>query len=276
MRPIQRSRTSSTAREGTESESPVVRLEGVTHEYGAGGGRFRSGNGRSVTALDDVSLSVDGDEVVGIRGPSGSGKSTILHAVAGLLVPTDGTVELFGTDLTACSDRKRLALRRRHVGIVFQHFHLLPSLSARANVALPLVQSGTPRSQRRERATALLERVGLEDRITHRPGQLSGGERQRVAIARALATDPAVIVADEPTGELDTATSETVLELLTAVADDRAVLVASHDPTTLARTDRTITLCDGAVASEDGGGSPMTEVAVDGGKSFEGTVVDDP
>lgn len=234
-------------RAGERESTTAVRLDGVTHEYGASGGRLRSSDERTVTALRDVSIEVPMGTTVGLEGPSGSGKSTVLHAVAGLLVPTAGRVELRGTDIAALSDAERTRVRRHHIGIVFQRFHLLPSLSARANVALPLVQSGLPRSDRRERATNLLNDVGLGDRITHRPGELSGGERQRVAIARALATDPDVIVADEPTGELDTATGTAVLELLTDIGRDRAVVVASHDEATLDVADRVITLCDGRV-----------------------------
>ena len=238
--------------DGAGEESPVaVRLDGITHEYGADSGRFRSSNDQSLTALRDVSFDVRRGSIVGLEGPSGSGKSTILHAVAGLLVPTSGAVELLGTDLTEISARERTRVRRRHVGIVFQRFHLLPSLSARANVALPLVQAGVPKAKRRERATSLLEKVGLEDRTTHLPGELSGGERQRVAIARALATDPDVIVADEPTGELDTATGAEVLELLTSLGEERAVLIASHDAATLSIADRVITLRDGAVVEHE-------------------------
>ncbi|WP_226004029.1 ABC transporter ATP-binding protein [Natrinema salinisoli] len=234
-------------RAGERESTTAVRLDGVTHEYGASGGRLRSSDERTVTALRDVSIEVPMGTTIGLEGPSGSGKSTVLHAVAGLLVPTAGRVELRGTDIAALSDAERTRVRRHHIGIVFQRFHLLPSLSARANVALPLVQSGLPRSDRRERATNLLHDVGLGDRITHRPGELSGGERQRVAIARALATDPDVIVADEPTGELDTATGTAVLELLTDIGRDRAVVVASHDEATLDVADRVITLCDGRV-----------------------------
>ncbi|ELZ08756.1 ABC transporter-related protein [Natrinema thermotolerans DSM 11552] len=200
-----------------------------------------------MTALRGVSIDVPRGTIVGLEGPSGSGKSTILHAVAGLLVPTAGRVEVAGTDLTALSDAERTRLRRRHIGIVFQRFYLLPSLSARANVALPLVQAGVPRADRRDRAESLLEAVGLGDRATHLPGELSGGERQRVAIARALSTDPDVIVADEPTGELDTATGRTVLELLTDVGRDRAVIVASHDEGALSVADRIVSLRDGRV-----------------------------
>ena len=246
-----RQTTAQAARTTTDDADPAtaVRLENVTHEYGSDG-RGRSDD-RTVTALRDVSFDVRAGEIVGLEGPSGSGKSTILHAVSGLVVPTEGRIELLETaDLTSLSDRDRTRLRRRHVGIVFQRFHLLPSLSARANVALPLVQAGVGRSTRRERAESLLERVGLGDRMAHPPGELSGGERQRVAIARALVTDPDVIVADEPTGELDTATGADVLELLTDIGRDRAVLVASHDDSTLAVADRVVTLRDGRVIDD--------------------------
>ena len=252
--PMSKRRLGQTSRPGdrvsTDDADPgtAVRLEDVTHEYGSRGSR--SDGDRAVTALRDVSLEIRVGEIVGLEGPSGSGKSTILHAVSGLLVPTEGTVELLGTDLTTRSERGRTRLRRRHVGIVFQRFHLLPALSARANVALPLVQAGVPRSTRRERAESLLEAVGLADRSSHLPGELSGGERQRVAIARALVTDPDVVVADEPTGELDTATGRDVLELLTDVGRDRAVVVASHDESTLAVTDRTVALRDGRVVDD--------------------------
>lgn len=198
-----------------------------------------------MTALNSVSLTVAAGEVVGIAGPSGSGKSTLLHLLAGLDHPTDGTVSIRGTNLGALSDRHQTTFRRENIGMVFQRFHLLPALTARENVALPLVQAGTRRSERRERATELLERVGLGDRTTHRPQTLSGGEQQRVAIARALAADPAVIIADEPTGELDRDTGATVLNLLTEISTDRAVVIASHDQYTLDRTDRVINLLDG-------------------------------
>ncbi|WP_254761706.1 ABC transporter ATP-binding protein [Natrinema marinum] len=245
---VQDSGSSAARGDRDEGESTAaVRLEGVSHQYGATGGRFRSSDERTVTALRDVSLELPSGTIVGLEGPSGSGKSTILHAVTGLLVPTAGRVELRGTDMTELSDAERTRLRRRHIGIVFQRFHLLPSLSARANVALPLVQAGVPRGDRRARAERLLEAVGLGDRATHLPGELSGGERQRVAIARALSTDPDVIVADEPTGELDTATGADVLELLTDIGRDRAVLVASHDEATLSVADRVVTLRDGRV-----------------------------
>lgn len=252
MKILDRSGRGQSASPDEGASTAAVRLDDVTHEYGTDSGRFGSGNDRTLTALRDVSLEVQPGTIVGLKGPSGSGKSTILHAVSGLLVPTSGSVDLLGTDLTALSDRERVRVRREHVGIVFQRFHLLPSLTARANVALPLVQAGVPRTERRERAEHLLEQVGLGDRTTHLPGELSGGERQRVAIARSLSTDPDVIVADEPTGELDTATGAEVLELLTSLGDDRAVLVASHDSPTLSIADDVVRLRDGMVIEDAG------------------------
>ena len=204
-----------------------------------------------MTALDDVSLTVQRGEIVGISGPSGSGKSTLLHLLAALDTPTSGTVSINGTDTTSLSERGRTHLRLSTIGIIFQRFHLLPALSARANVALPLVERGLSKNARHERATHLLMRVGLEDRTKHKPGELSGGEQQRVAIARALATDPAVLIADEPTGELDTETGARILDLFTELAGDHAIVVASHDQPTLDAADRLIQLRDGAVIGTD-------------------------
>ncbi|WP_159900193.1 ABC transporter ATP-binding protein [Salinirussus salinus] len=238
---------------GAESATEhAVRCSGVSHEYRSRESRllpWRSGEVTATTALKNVSLAVERDEVVGVAGPSGSGKSTLLHLLAGLTVPTDGTVEVAGTDLASLSARERTAFRLRHVGLVFQRFHLLPSLSARGNVALPLLQRGVGRSRRRERAETLLERVGLDDRVGHRPAQLSGGEQQRVAIARALVTEPDVVLADEPTGELDAETGRTVLDVLTEAAGGRAVVIASHDRAALAAADRVYRLGDGELAS---------------------------
>ena len=229
--------------ESSARAQPVVCTD-ITQRYDDDG-VFSSG-GRTVTALDKVSLAVDSGEVVGIAGPSGSGKSTLLHLLAGLATPTDGTVTIRGTDLATLSRRKRTAFRRSNIGMVFQRFHLLPALTARENVALPLVQAGVARDRRRNRADELLDAVGLADRRDHRPGSLSGGEQQRVALARALAADPAVVIADEPTGELDRETGERVLDLLTEISDDRAVVIASHDTHALDRTDRVVRLLDGA------------------------------
>jgi len=228
----------------------TVRCEGVTHQYGDDSSGLRSASSRSVTALRDVSFEAHAGEVVGLVGPSGSGKSTVLHVVGGLLEPSEGTVVVLDTDLTALSPAERTRLRRDHIGFVFQQFHLLPSLSARDNVALPLIERGVGRRERQRRAAAVLERVGLGDRLTHKPGELSGGEQQRVAIARALVTDPEIVLADEPTGELDTETGARVLELLVDVVDDRTVLVATHDERAIEVTDRVLRLLDGVVTTD--------------------------
>jgi putative ABC transport system ATP-binding protein len=226
---------------------PVVRCRSVTHEYRRGSrSRWGEDDRPTVTALSDVSLSISLGEFVGLTGPSGSGKSTLLHLLAGLETPTGGTIEFDGTDLATLSERQRTRLRLERVGVVFQRFHLLPSLSARANVALPLVEAGLGKRERRERASALLEDVGLGERLDHRPGELSGGEQQRVAVARALANDPDVVLADEPTGELDTDTGARVLDLLGELATgDRAVVVCSHDDAVQQRVDRELRLRDG-------------------------------
>ena len=234
-----------------QTSSVIVTCNDVTRTFTRGGhtGRFgRSGSStaETVTAVADVSLTITAGELVGLAGPSGSGKTTLLHLLAGLDTPTSGTVTLANTNTTQLSRRHRTRLRLDHVGIVFQHFHLLPSLSARANVALPLIELGYSKRRRRERAADLLKRVGLSDRLQHRPGELSGGEQQRVAVARALATDPQLIIADEPTGELDTETGKQVLDLLATVAEDRAVVLASHDQQALDRTTRQIRLRDGS------------------------------
>jgi len=245
-----------TATEESARREAVVECSRVTRTYerGGGGGWFSFGDGGrenlpTVTALDDVSLTIERGEFVGLSGPSGSGKSTLIHLLAGLDTPTEGTVTLAGEDVSALSQKQLTRLRLEQVGIVFQRFHLLPSLTARANVALPLVERGLGTRERREEAAGLLERVGLGDRQDHRPGELSGGEQQRVAVARALAGDPLVVFADEPTGELDTDTGAVILELLADLAEDRAVVLASHDEQALDRTDRVIRLRDGQVKS---------------------------
>lgn len=230
------------------SRTPVVRCVEVTKRYGQRPrGRWGWRDDRTVTALEGVSFSIDSGEIVGLTGPSGSGKSTLLHLLAGLETPTAGEVELAGVALSSASERVRSRLRLEHVGIVFQRFHLLTSLTARANVALPLVELGLGRTERRRRAEAALGAVGLSDRMEHRPGELSGGEAQRVAIARALVADPDLVLADEPTGELDTETGARVINLLAEAASDRAVLVASHDPSVADAVDRSYALRDGTM-----------------------------
>jgi putative ABC transport system ATP-binding protein len=233
------------------STRTIAECENVTRTYTRGStNRFfgsSANNQPEVTALDDVTLSIYRGEIVGLAGPSGSGKSTLLHLLAALDVPTEGTVTVDGNDTSTLSSRERTRLRLSTIGIVFQRFHLLPALSAKSNVALPLVEQGLGKQARHDRATSLLADVGLEDRATHKPGELSGGEQQRVAIARALATDPDLIIADEPTGELDTQTAASILEVFENLADDRAVVVASHDEPTLSIADRRIDLQDGRV-----------------------------
>ena len=235
------------------SPPPVISCAHVRREYKRSDSQSRLRSWRTshdiptVTALDDVSLTVQQGEIVGISGPSGSGKSTLLHLLAALDTPTSGTVTINGTDTTTLSERGRTRLRLSTIGIIFQRFHLLPALSARANVALPLVERGIGKRARRERATHLLKQVGLEDRTGHKPGELSGGEQQRVAIARALAADPAVLIADEPTGELDTKTGARILDLFAELAGDHAIVMASHDQPTLDAADRLIRLRDGEV-----------------------------
>ena len=231
---------------------PVVRCRGVSRTYRRGDGRgllgrFGGDEPRpTTTALDGVSLSLSPGEIVGVEGPSGSGKSTLLHLLAALDAPTSGTVSVCGRDVAALSGRARTRLRLERIGVVFQRFHLLQSVTARANVALPLIEQGVPKRERRERAETLLDRVGLGDRVENTPGQLSGGEQQRVAVARALITDPALLVADEPTGELDTATGERILSLFEAAADrDTAVVLASHDRMAVESADRVVRLRDG-------------------------------
>ncbi|MFB1066384.1 ABC transporter ATP-binding protein [Natrinema sp. H-ect4] len=245
-------RSAATCKQPSVSSS-IVTADDVTKIYRRGSkpGRFARAVGRSapptVSAVDSVSVTVSNEEIVGLAGPSGSGKSTLLHLLAGLEQPTDGTVSFQETDLATLSKRERTRHRLEHIGIVFQQFHLLDSLSARANVALPLVELGVSKRQRRKQATELLEQVGLKDRITHRPRELSGGEQQRVAIARALVTGPALVVADEPTGELDTETGRAILQAFKQVAENRAVVLASHDQETLEICDRVIRLQDGTI-----------------------------
>lgn len=210
--------------------------------------RYRVGE-RDVDALRGVSLEVMSGEYVAIVGPSGSGKSTLLTLMGGLDTPTHGMVRLLGHDVAALSDRALTRLRLEQVGFVFQRFHLLPVLTASENIALPMVERGMPRRERMARTRELLEYVGLPDRADHRATQLSGGEMQRVAIARALANRPALVLADEPTGELDAATSRDVLELLRRLnRDGVTVVVITHDDQLAAQAARTVHMRDGRIA----------------------------
>jgi putative ABC transport system ATP-binding protein len=233
------------------TDTPVVSCENVTRTYRRGRSRSRwfsqtSTPQPTVTALEDVSLEVSAGEILGIKGPSGSGKSTLLHLLAALDTPSSGTVRVTGRSTTDLSNQKRAQLRLDSIGIVFQRFHLLSALPALSNVALPLVERGLSKRDRHDRASGALHRVGLGQRQSHTPGELSGGEQQRVAIARALVTNPALLIADEPTGELDTETGTQILELFEdAAANGTAVILASHDEPTLAIADRILELRDG-------------------------------
>jgi putative ABC transport system ATP-binding protein len=205
-------------------------------------------NGETVHALRGVSLRVDAGDYVAIVGPSGSGKSTLLQLLGGIDTPSAGAVEVLGTRLGDLSDRQLTRLRLTRLGFIFQRFHLLPVLTASENVELPMAEAGVSRAQRRARARELLDYVGLSHRTGHRATQLSGGEMQRVAIARALANRPAVLLADEPTGELDAATGHEILDLFRRLnADGTTFVVVTHDDRLAAEAGRVIHMLDGTI-----------------------------
>lgn len=225
-----------------DSDRTIVTASDVVREYRM--------SGVPVRALRGVSLSVAEREFIAVMGPSGSGKSTLLHLLGGVDVATSGSVVFLGQDFGRMSVEARARLRLRKVGLVFQRFHLLPMLTALENVELPIAALGVRRAERRDRAASLLARVGLDDRLGHRPGELSGGQRQRVAIARALANEPAVLLADEPTGELDRATSHGVLELFQRLnSEGTTIVVATHDPELAAGASRHVKVVDGRIGS---------------------------
>jgi putative ABC transport system ATP-binding protein len=204
-----------------------------------------------VIAVQDVTLSVTEGEYTAISGPSGCGKSTLLHMLGCVDTPSSGTLVFGGNDVSTLKDRARSLLRLRQIGFVFQRFYLLPMLTAAENVELPQAEAGTGKDERRRRSLELLEYVGLAHRADHRPSQLSGGEMQRVAIARALANRPRLLLADEPTGELDQATSEQVALLLDRVnADGTALVIVTHDPDLAGRSRRVLTMRDGRIERE--------------------------
>jgi putative ABC transport system ATP-binding protein len=205
-----------------------------------------------VKALDGVSLSVEKGEFVAVMGPSGSGKSTLLHILGGLDLPTEGEIVLANRSMSTLTDRQATLARRRNVGFVFQFFNLLPTLSAEENILLPLIIDGKNLRDYRKRLAMILKRVGLEERRYHRPDQLSGGEQQRVALARALITQPAILLADEPTGNLDTRTGTAMMKLLQESAKDldQAIVMVTHDPKAAAYADRVIFLNDGCIVDE--------------------------
>ena len=220
---------------------PIVRLTGLTRSFEQGGER--------IDVLRGVNLTIEPGEIVALLGPSGTGKSTMLQAVGLLEGGFGGRIEIVGTDATDLPSSERTKIRRNHLGFVYQFHHLLPDFSAEENVMLPQLVAGTQRPQALARARELLASLGLEHRLTHRPSQLSGGEQQRVAVARALANQPKLVLADEPTGNLDEVTSDKVLaQFLELVrGHGSAALVATHNERLAARMDRTVRLHDGVV-----------------------------
>jgi putative ABC transport system ATP-binding protein len=208
--------------------------------------RFRQGD-RDVSALAGVSLDVAEGAFLAVMGASGSGKSTLLHLMAGLATPDSGRVVIRGENLAEMNDRQLTLFRRHHIGLVFQSFNLIPTLTAEENVALPLLLDGKSESDVRPKVREMMESLGLTSRLTHRPDAMSGGEQQRVAIARALVTDPAVLLADEPTGNLDSANSKSVCELLRDLSSlhSKTIVMVTHEPTVAAYAQEVAVIKDG-------------------------------
>ena len=222
--------------------SSIVRLQGVSKIYGSGDAQVR--------ALDDVSVGFGAGEFTAIMGPSGSGKSTMMHILAGLDAPTAGHVFVEDTDITALKDTALTKLRRDRIGFVFQSFNLVPTLDARANILLPMRLAG--KAPEKEWFDLIVNSLGIADRLSHRPSEMSGGQQQRVAVARALMSRPAVIVADEPTGNLDSHSTDEVMDLLRRAVDElsQSVIMVTHDTATAAYADRVLVCRDGRIVSD--------------------------
>jgi putative ABC transport system ATP-binding protein len=220
--------------------TPVIELVDLSKTYRAGE--------LAVHALQDVSLRIRQGECIAISGPSGSGKSTLMNILGCLDVPTSGTYRLAGEDVSRLNEDRLAEIRNRNIGFVFQQFNLLPAVSAWRNVELPLTYSHVSRSVRRERAIAALQQVGLADRVDHKPSELSGGQQQRVAIARALVTEPAIILADEPTGNLDSTSSREIMAVLTSLhRQGRTVVLITHEAEVARAAERVVEIRDGRV-----------------------------
>ena len=222
--------------------SSIVRLQGVSKIYGSGDAQVR--------ALDDVSVGFGAGEFTAIMGPSGSGKSTMMHILAGLDAPTSGHVFVEDTDITALKDTALTKLRRDRIGFVFQSFNLVPTLDARANILLPMRLAG--KAPEKEWFDLIVNSLGIANRLSHRPSEMSGGQQQRVAVARALMSRPAVIVADEPTGNLDSHSTDEVMDLLRRAVDElsQSVIMVTHDTATAAYADRVLVCRDGRIVSD--------------------------
>lgn len=223
---------------------PVLSANNLQKEY-------RIGN-HPLRALDSVSFQIERGEFVAIMGPSGSGKSTLLHLLGGLDKPTNGEVTLADQTISLLSDRQATLVRRRNIGFVFQAYNLLPTLTAEENIMLPIIIDGKKPRDFKDRYEELIQLVGLGDRQAHKPDQLSGGEQQRVALARALITEPSILLADEPTGNLDSKTSVTIMELLrrSCKALNQAIIIVTHDPRAASYADRLVLLRDGKLVEE--------------------------
>ncbi len=229
---------------GSLDGRPMLALTNVTKTYRIGG--------QTVRALDDITVSLTGGEFVSVVGPSGAGKSTLLHLLGALDRPNSGSIRFQGDEISELNDDERSEFRRHSVGFVFQFFNLLPTMTAWENVAVPKVLDGVRMSKVKAKALELLELVDLADRAEHRPSELSGGQMQRVAVARALMMDPPLLLADEPTGNLDTKTGAAIMGLLTDIAHQqgRSVVMVTHNLSAASTTDRVVTLTDGRVGSD--------------------------